>query len=98
MGYYVSSLVLLQSSKCSYAFSCLKTGECASPGQCQGAEAHGSMLLLKNKEALPSCPYRLEVGASQFCTCPTFVALHRQKQDMRNEASYLKRKLARNTS
>lgn len=97
MSYYVSSLVLLQSSKCSYAFSCLKTGECASPAQCKAEERQGDMLLLKNKEALSTCPYRLGVGIRQFCTCPTFVALHQQKKDMRSEAAYgAKRRVASN--
>ncbi|MBU0681877.1 MAG: hypothetical protein KKD73_10705 [Proteobacteria bacterium] len=88
MGYYVSSLVMLQSSKCSSAFACLKTGECVNPAHCQVEEGNNTMVLLKNREPLASCSYRFEADGWQFCTCPTFVALHQQKQDMRRASSY----------
>lgn len=88
MGYYVSSLAMLQSSKCPHAFSCLKTGKCASPSRCEVAEVDETMLLLKNSEPLEACPYRLGIDARQFCICPTLVVLHQQKQFM-NEKPYL---------
>lgn len=92
MGYYVSSLTMLQSSKCSYAFSCLRTGECPSAAKCQVAEGNNYTVLLKNSEPLPTCPYRFGVGRMQFCTCPTFVALYQQKKDTRSGAIYPQRR------
>jgi hypothetical protein len=85
MGYYVSSLAMLQSAKCPHAFACLKTGKCASPSRCEAAEIDDTMVLLKNSEPLERCPYRLGIGARQFCTCPTFVALCQQKQFMNDK-------------
>ncbi len=79
MDYHVSSLALLQSRKCTHAFSCLKTGECPSLSQCKAAEGISTMVLLKNREPLATCPYRMELGHSQFCVCPTFTALQQQK-------------------
>lgn len=80
MSYYVSSLTLLQSSNCPYAFSCLKSGECASPARCEMTEVNSSMVLLSNTKSLETCPYRLGVGLRQFCVCPTFVELSQQKR------------------
>ena len=88
MGYYVSSLTLLQSSKCPHGFLCVKTGKCANPARCEGAGGNKSMVLLKNTEPLHTCPYRLEVGPRQFCICPTFIALNKQITDVNNESKY----------
>ncbi len=88
MAYYVSSRTMLQSSKCSHAYSCLKTGDCPSVSKCEVAEGNEYMVCLKNSESLEACPYRFGVGRMQFCTCPTFVAVHRQKKDMRSGANY----------
>ena len=85
MGYYVSSLTMLQSAKCPHAFSCLQTGECASTAGCKMAEVNNTMALLENTEPLETCPYRLGIGHRQFCMCPTFVALSHQKKAMRRE-------------
>lgn len=86
MAYYVSSLVLLQSSKCPSAFSCLKKGECANPARCQVADGRNdSILFLENTESLETCPYRLSMGSRQFCVCPTLIALYKQKNDTENE-------------
>ena len=85
MAYYVSSLVLLQSSKCSSAFSCLKKGECVNPARCKVAERNDSILFLENTESLETCPYRLSMGPRQFCVCPTLIALYKQKNNLEND-------------
>ncbi len=94
MSYYVSSLTLLQTSNCPYAFRCLKTGECASPARCETDKMQGLMVLLKNKDPLERCPYRLGVGPKQFCMCPTYVELNQQKKDLADKEKYSVRRRA----
>ena len=92
MGYYVSSLTMLQSANCPHAFSCLQTGECASAARCKMAEVNSTMALLTNKDPLETCSYRLAVGPRQFCMCPTFVALSNQKKAMSKASTHVANK------
>ncbi len=52
------------------------------------------MVLLKNKEPLERCPYRLGVGSKQFCMCPTYVELSQQKKDLADKEKYSVRRRA----
>ena len=59
-----------RATKCKHNYSCLETGQCGDRPLCSVEQRDGENVLILETNKSKSCPYRLDFGGRQLCTCP----------------------------
>lgn len=77
MKYNVSSAVKASTVKCTKGFRCLAPGTRGGRNGCAVDCADGRNVLFLVSNDGGECPYRIDFGSGQVCTCPTNYAIHR---------------------
>lgn len=72
----VSDEVKTQTTKCEHNYSCLETGLRNDFPLCKVEQRDGTNVLFLETTERTICPYRLDFGGKQLCTCPVHYHIH----------------------
>ncbi len=64
--------------KCPRGVCCVDSGRCGGAPLCEVSYADGANVLFLADEGGMDCPYRLQYGTGQVCSCPVRFAIHRR--------------------
>ena len=78
MSFEVADEVRAETTKCPNDFACLAAGQCGDHELCDVGSADGKNVLFLMPEQRRFCPYSLNFGGAELCTCPTHYAIHRR--------------------
>jgi len=73
MGITVSDEILKRTTKCEKTFACLSG---RMQDRCKAERSYNGVLLIQPKNG-NSCGYHVDLGKSDFCTCPVRVELYK---------------------
>ena len=72
----VPDQVLKETTKCPHEFSCLDVEQDPGRDICDVWYADGNNVLFLKAKTSFVCPYRVQFGYHQVCTCPTHFKVH----------------------
>lgn len=75
MTYTLDEAIVALANKCQRNHSCLASGIFGDQEKCKATEINGLNVIFLRQISSISCPYRLNFGTGQLCTCPVRYAI-----------------------
>ena len=75
--YRINPKILENTTDCPQDFACLKPGIAE---VCEVDYVNGEFVSFLTTNEMAACPYRVEFGAKQVCSCPTRYQLYKKHQ------------------